>query len=120
MESAVRKEQDDRNLLVKLEQLDPEMQLQLVRLVKSVSTSAHAKMGTAPIISAAGFELLSALHNAARPGGGQPSDLPVSRCGRRCASSNATFCLHVLRHSACPRSNWTSSPLLQTASLSWQ
>lgn len=66
MESAVRKEQEDRELLLELEKLAPDMQQQLVFLVRNVAKST-TNPDSGPMISAAGFDLLAALHGAARP-----------------------------------------------------
>jgi hypothetical protein len=65
MESAARKEEEDRELLRELEMLKPEMRDQLVGLVGTIAaSSAHHPKG--PRISAAGHELLAALHGSAK------------------------------------------------------
>lgn len=128
MESAVRKEQEDRELLLELEKLAPDMQQQLVYLVRTVAASTNADSG--PVISAAGFELLAALHGAARPQavtseGSQcaphavhPHPLPPC-CVPSTAFSYTSFdCICALRDCCVRATGWPASRLRQLWSMS--
>jgi hypothetical protein len=66
MANSLRREQEDRELLAKVEYLSPNMREQLLNLVKIVAASTITKMADAPVISDAGHDLLAALHSAAR------------------------------------------------------